>query len=358
MDEDDDAELGSYAPVRPYSAECDAAGGRRHREGRRFRPTLPTERRSVEQALFSSTAAEETVQSLLWEASRRQDASSAARSRETAMPERFQGMALRKFGIGPAGAAAGAAAFASRGGGVAAPRRVKELKADRSMELMDLAFTSARRTVDGQIRETYAPISLPYYNSVAEEDGALHSAGPCEGPGAGPGPGHGGGAGKRKGRPALLRVDEANANAARELLLSADGELQEEVYILMQLPSVLPELLDPLEEVQREQEDAASAGVGAGITRLPDGLLGKLRIHKSGKVRMEFGGLPFCVDQGSDTFFRQDLACVCPLANEVIDLGPIRKRMVLTPDVDALLDELFESPPDAAAAAAAGASRP
>jgi len=118
------------------------------------------------------------------------------------------------------------------------------------------------------------------------------------------------------------------------------GDLQEDKFLLVQFPSILPELVDPSEEIQREQEDDASAGAGASITRLPDGLLGKLRIHKSGKVRMEIGGVPFCLDPGSATFFHQELACVCPLANEIVNLGPIRNRVVATPDIDAMFRDM------------------
>merc|ERR1712150_335975 len=112
--------------------------------------------------------------------------------------------------------------------------------------------------------------------------------------------------------------------AAKELFLKDDGSILEDQIFLMQLPAVLPELLDPQEEVQRDDDNETSPGAGASITRFPDGLVGKLRIHKSGKVRMDIGGVPFCVDQGCDTFFRQDLACVCPLASEIISLGPIQ----------------------------------
>merc|ERR1712014_145263 len=174
-------------------------------------------------------------------------------------------------------------------------------------ELMDLAFTSSQKIVDGQLKSNYAPVSVPYYTVADEEDDA-----PKADTVAG-----------KKSRPKMVHVDEMNANAAKQLFLSEDGYLHEDQIFLIQLPAVLPELMDPGEEVARDNEDAASAGAGAGITRLPDGLLGKLRIHKSGRVRMEIGGLPFCVDQGCDTFFRQDLACVCPLASEIHNLGHI-----------------------------------
>jgi len=168
------------------------------------------------------------------------------------------------------------------------------------------------------------PISLPYYNIADDEDeisGATKGASSSS---------------AKKGRPTLALVDEMNSNAG-EHFLDESGDLKENMIFLLQLPAVLPELADPLEEVTRSEETETSAGAGATITRYPDGLLGKMRIHKSGRVRMEIGGLPFCVDQGSETFFQQDLACVCPLANEIINLGPIHKRMILTPDVDAIL---------------------
>ena len=38
---------------------------------------------------------------------------------------------------------------------------------------------------------------------------------------------------------------------------------KEHQLLLMQLPAILPDLADPLEEVQRDNEDAATAGAGA-----------------------------------------------------------------------------------------------
>lgn len=234
--------------------------------------------------------------------------------------DRFKGMSLNKFGIGEAGRVVPGNAFTS--GGAPAPRKAKEWKEGKSMELMDLAFTDVRRGADGVIRKHYNPISLPYFN-VEEEEEADEGA-----------------ANTKKTRPTMNKTDEGNSNAAKELFLTPEGDLQEDHFFLLQLPSILPELTDPDEEVKREGEDAASAGAGSTITRLPDGALGKLKIHKSGKVRMEIGGLPFCVDQGSATFFKQELMCVCPLAKEIVNLGDIQNKVVLTPDLDAMFKDM------------------
>ncbi|CAK9115092.1 unnamed protein product [Durusdinium trenchii] len=191
---------------------------------------------------------------------------------------------------------------------------------------MDLAFSQRMTVVDGQVMEHYTPISLPYF--TVEEEGAGTSDG----------------AAQAKTRPKLVHIDEANSKAAKKLVGSHE-ELLEDSYFLMQLPCVLPEMRNPDDEVFREQEDALSAGSGSTITRLPDGKLGKLRIYKSGKVRMEIGGVSFCVDQGCETFFQQDLALVCPLAGEFFNLGHINTRMVLTPDLDSILKDLPEQMP-------------
>jgi len=293
MDGDDDNDSApAYVPVRPYSAQCAAAGERRKTAAKAFRPTPPNERRNVERVVLASTPAEATAQSLLQDAWRRQELedASGARSRSFAVPDRFAGMSLKKFGLGAAGRSHTGL------GSAGVPRKVKERREGRSREIMDLAFDSGSRIVNGEVKLSYAPISIPYFSIKEEEDEA---AAPNS-------------AEKKKGRPELVHVDEANANAAKELFLDAEGGLQEDQILLIQLPAILPELLDPREEF-RGQDDASSSGPAVAIDRMPDGLLGKIRIHKSGKVRMDIGGVPFCVDQGCDTFFSTKIWLVCAL---------------------------------------------
>ncbi|CAK0880656.1 unnamed protein product, partial [Prorocentrum cordatum] len=279
------------------------------RTAKSFKPTPPTERRQVNKVLDSCTGREETAHSVFLDAMREQDRrGQRGAATQNFTPERFKGMPLRKFGLGHQpgvqgrAAAFGDSAAPSASSGVA-PRQVKEKKVGGSTGLMDLAFASGRG---------YAPVSLPYFEVAREELEQEDS-----------------GAAKQQSRPMLTRLDEANANAAKDLFLSKDGALQEHKYFLIQLPAVLPELLDG-----PDGEDGGSADAGS-IAQYPDGLVGKLRVHKSGKVRMEIGGVPFCVDQGCETFFQQDLACVCP--DEFYDLGAIRNRAILSPDVDTML---------------------
>lgn len=304
-----------YVPYRPYSSENPSA--QVPKRPKTFKPQRPAQTRAVEKASLASQDPEESVGSVLHAAARRQSQEFAAgrSSAPSHVPERFTGMSLKSFGM-----------TSSMPGTSGAPRKAKERKDGRSMELMDLAFSQRMTVVDGQVMEHYTPISLPYF--TVEEEGAGTSDG----------------AAQAKTRPKLVHIDEANSKAAKKLVGSHE-ELLEDSYFLMQLPCVLPEMRNPDDEVFREQEDALSAGSGSTITRLPDGKLGKLRIYKSGKVRMEIGGVSFCVDQGCETFFQQDLALVCPLAGEFFNLGHINTRMVLTPDLDSILKDLPEQMP-------------
>ncbi|CAE7665897.1 rpc53, partial [Symbiodinium pilosum] len=281
-----------------------------------FRPQKPTTQRAVEKSSLASVGPEESAGNLLHAAARRQSVEFASgRARDAPQTaERFSGMSLKSFGL-----------TSSLGSGVA-PRKAKERKEGRSMDLMDLAFSGGVQTWNGQHMPSYTPISLPYFN-VEEEGSGVADASE-----------------EKKRRPKLVHIDEANSKAA-EKLLGPNKELLEDSYFLLQMPCVLPEMSKPEDELFREGEDAASAGAGATITRLPDGKLGKLRVYKSGKVRMEVGGISFCVDQGCETFFQQDLALVCPLAGEFFNLGRLNTRLVLTPDLDAILAQVPEMLP-------------
>ncbi|CAE7363522.1 Ido1, partial [Symbiodinium necroappetens] len=278
-----------------------------------FRPQKPTTQRAVEKSSLASVGPEESVGHMLHAAARRQSVEfQSGRARDVPQTaERFHGMSLKSFGL-----------TSSLGG--AAPRKSKERKDGKSMDLMDLAFSGGMQMWNGEPMPSYAPISLPYFDVEEEGSGAIVQDST-----------------ENKTRPKLVHIDEANSKAA-EKLLGPNQELLEDSYFLLQMPCVLPEMSKPEDELFREAEDAASAGSGATITRLPDGKLGKLRVYKSGKVKMEIGGISFCVDQGCETFFQQDLALVCPLAGEFFNLGRLNSRMVLTPDLDAILAQVPE----------------
>lgn len=69
--------------------------------------------------------------------------------------------------------------------------------------------------------------------------------------------------------------------------------------------------------------------------------VGKLKVYRSGKVKLQLGSVPFCLSQGIPCEIRHDLASVNTTATppRMVVLGDFDKRFVLAPDVDALLQE-------------------
>mmetsp|Transcript_23673 Transcript_23673/g.55223 ORF Transcript_23673/g.55223 Transcript_23673/m.55223 type:complete len:318 (-) Transcript_23673:132-1085(-) len=301
--------------LRPHSRDSAVADEERRQRARAFAPKMPNKNRPVERVQFASASASSTAEGMLKDAYRRQTNEEINTRQANVLPERHQGVSL------PTGSN-----FKGPGTAGSEARKVKEKQAGKSVDVRDLAFNSGRGKKlgsDGNWHKSYAPISVPYYDVKQQED-AVASGGNAAAVDTQPD--------KQRSRPKMVQVDEANANAAKQLFLDENDQLVEGQIIFIQLPACLPELQDPDDEVRRDGGDEDKT-----LNRLPDGILGKLRIHKSGKVRLDVSGVPFCVDQGCETYFQQDLVCVCPLANEMVNVGPIKQRMVVTPDIDEML---------------------
>lgn len=162
-----------------------------------------------------------------------------------------------------------------------------------------------------------------------------------------------------------------------------DGDLTEEYertksehLYLFQFPPVLPELRRASADVKPEPEASVQApsspkatkraptappmtssdqaikieddGPGASTentgTRLEAGALGKLRVHQSGKITLDYGGTSLQLNKGLDASFLQDAVITKMPAADDIDgkglayaLGPVRGKFVITPDFGAVV---------------------
>lgn len=315
----------SRRPGPPPTKSAKPAGPKAAPPGpKRFVPRPPSERANVDEVLFQSTARSSSDPLAMLAAAQKLNPSHGG---DRPQVHRQQGTSLAALGIkGGAGnkskKSGGGSMFHSGVDADAGRRNVEEGREGKSKRLTDLAYQE-EKIVNGRRKKYYNPISLPFYHTgEGDSDEEEKDKGNSN---------------KKESRPKMEILDEANKGAARRLFVDEDGDggLRENQFFLMQIPAVLPELVNTDEEVQREGEDAATAGAGAAITRFPDGLVGKLKIHKSGKVRMDFGGIPFCVDQGCTTFFRQELALV-DNKNTCFSLDEVVHRVVLTPDIDAM----------------------
>ncbi|KAF4665747.1 hypothetical protein FOZ61_010554 [Perkinsus olseni] len=190
---------------------------------------------------------------------------------------------------------------------------------------------------------TYRPIGIPYFQtkeitdlkSTEEEENQEKK-------------------GKPK-RPTLLNIDEKNRNAAKMFMITnenpetghlqpgktvvvdEDCEFREDSFLLVQLPQLLPKLVEDAPAEPKKHAPKVDDGSGPNavtpLTEIPDGRIGTLQIYKSGKVMMKIGNTSFKLDQGSETHFDQQVMCVCASDLEAAFLGQVAGRVIVTPDL-------------------------
>jgi len=131
-------------------------------------------------------------------------------------------------------------------------------------------------------------------------------------------------------------VDEANRNAGQSLFATALNDVEEEKdpeaveWFLMQFPWRLPE----------------GPGGAKNVSDLPSGRIGEFLIRESGRVELVFNkmdgaeGEPVQLDVnvGAESAFYQQVASYDTKNNEIVFLGDLTKRMVLTPQLSDVIN--------------------
>lgn len=173
------------------------------------------------------------------------------------------------------------------------------------------------------------------------------------------------------------QVDEARRAVLDSVAISREfglggsdsAELEQKLY-LFQLPPIIPEFRaqerqkSDAEAVGAESEgaegaDGAESDAEAAADpemadvqvvedvemvepelaegQLPEGKVGKLRLHKSGKLTMVIGDIVMDVCQGVPAKFLQDIVVCSPEEEKAYLIGQIKRKMVVTPKLDELL---------------------
>lgn len=89
--------------------------------------------------------------------------------------------------------------------------------------------------------------------------------------------------------------------------------------------------------VVRPQFETAGNAKLPSPTVYPEGMAGKLRLHKSGKLTMLLGDVVMEVSQGAEAGYLQDVVALNPANQQAHLIGQVSRKMVVSPDVDALL---------------------
>lgn len=164
------------------------------------------------------------------------------------------------------------------------------------------------------------------------------------------------------------QVDEArravidSVNISKEFGLGGSDttEMEQKLY-LFQLPPIIPSFQaaekeqvdvdiedsegDREKEKDNEEEDndveiVAKDTVESdepSIPSLPEGQVGNLRLHKSGKLTMVIGDIVMDVTQGVPAKFLQDIVVCSAEEKQAYLIGQVKRKMVVTPKLDELL---------------------
>uniref|UniRef100_A0A0A9D189 DNA binding protein n=1 Tax=Arundo donax TaxID=35708 RepID=A0A0A9D189_ARUDO len=155
------------------------------------------------------------------------------------------------------------------------------------------------------------------------------------------------------GESAARRNHDSDLTAAEELGLMDRSDTPQ--LLFFQLPSSLPfpvqpqsvaepnkgfeENAEPANTSSKERREVMrpSSLHGSKLKDLPGGLMGKILVYKSGKVKMKVGDTLYDVSAGSNCMFVQEVAAINTREKHCCTLGEISKRAVVTPDIDNLL---------------------
>ncbi|KAG8070797.1 hypothetical protein GUJ93_ZPchr0006g43453 [Zizania palustris] len=132
------------------------------------------------------------------------------------------------------------------------------------------------------------------------------------------------------------RDHDGKLTAAKELGLTASMDKPE--LIFFQLP------LLPKEKSVTEEESTTSKRhqpkQGCRLNEFPGGLMGKMLVYRSGKVKMKLGDVQFDVSAGVECIFAQEVVAINTREKHCCSLGEISKCAVVTPDTDYLLGSI------------------
>ncbi|KMS98899.1 hypothetical protein BVRB_3g067900 isoform B [Beta vulgaris subsp. vulgaris] len=133
---------------------------------------------------------------------------------------------------------------------------------------------------------------------------------------------------------AATEYDENAINPASELgLLNPDDTSEETRLMFLQLPNSLPSI-NRSATAEGEQIEQ-----GYSLNDLPPGYMGKMRVYNSGAVKLKLGETQYDVSPGSTISDVQEVVAVNTEKKEFVSVGDLDKRMIITPDVDDILDK-------------------
>mmetsp|Transcript_13566 Transcript_13566/g.27088 ORF Transcript_13566/g.27088 Transcript_13566/m.27088 type:complete len:320 (+) Transcript_13566:485-1444(+) len=133
-------------------------------------------------------------------------------------------------------------------------------------------------------------------------------------------------------------IDTAEHAEASERISSLFTDASDGNLMLFQLPEKLPIIKEKNNKVLMNEMTQCCS-----LRDVPNKVIGKLLITRSGSVKMKIGDIIFDVNKGMECRGRQELAFVDKNQNNLVMLGPVGDRITVSPDMDSLLDGMGSS---------------
>ncbi|XLU63385.1 hypothetical protein S245_022594 [Arachis hypogaea] len=146
-------------------------------------------------------------------------------------------------------------------------------------------------------------------------------------------------------------LDEDSTNPAKELGLLEENP--ETSMFLIQLPAALPAIKGSASSGGQADSESSSKPQGSmkkvkpcKLNELPPGFMGKMLVYKSGAIKLNLGDTLYDVSPGSNCTFAQDVAVMNTAEKHCCAIGEIRRRVIVTPDIDDMISvTLWVKPP-------------
>nr|XP_043632583.1 DNA-directed RNA polymerase III subunit RPC4-like [Erigeron canadensis]XP_043632584.1 DNA-directed RNA polymerase III subunit RPC4-like [Erigeron canadensis]XP_043632585.1 DNA-directed RNA polymerase III subunit RPC4-like [Erigeron canadensis] len=142
--------------------------------------------------------------------------------------------------------------------------------------------------------------------------------------------------------PEANAYDESSVKPAEELGLMEE-ELEKRM-IFIQLPPTLPLPKQSMHvegaSSSKPLNNTGSSLKGSNLNELPVGFMGKMLVYKSGAVKLKLGDHLYNVSGGLDCTFAQDVVAINTEDKHCCNVGELKKRAIITPDIDFILDNM------------------
>ncbi|KAK4479035.1 hypothetical protein RD792_014546 [Penstemon davidsonii] len=142
--------------------------------------------------------------------------------------------------------------------------------------------------------------------------------------------------------PERSTYDESKINSAAELGLTEENV--EDKLFFIQLPKIMPTVN---QQTNGDVHETGSSAKGAGtpqkpctLESMPGGPIGKLLVYKSGAIKWKIGDTIYDVSSNLSCGFAQEVVAINTEEKHICSVGELSKRIVVTPDIDSILDSM------------------